>query len=205
MTGITILPPTLLGILLGSYLVKRWNLTNPPKRGALMSGSMGIVSSVLWIILFFLGCNHNSHIAGLSVPYPTPDDLGSVSKVPLSRRGPGPRRLNDFTLVNECNSRCQCSESDLNLVCGSGGITFASPCYAGCESTVNDTVSNYLKYKITFLSLWTHDAPDLCYIWYQSDVMLVNHILVVNGGSNGQGHKTHSGPKHGYRGILWIY
>ena len=25
------------------------------------------------------------------------------------------------------------------------------------------------------------------------------------GGSNGQGHKTHRGPKHGYRGIPWIY
>lgn len=139
MTGITILPPTLLGILLGSYLVKRWNLTNPPKRGTIMSGSMGIVCSVLWIILLFLGCNHNSHIAGLSVSYPE-TNLGPVSRVPISRAGPGPRRLNDFSLVDECNKRCQCSESDLDLVCGSGGITFVSPCYAGCESAVNDTV-----------------------------------------------------------------
>ena len=29
--------------------------------------------------------------------------------------------------------------------------------------------------------------------------------LVVDGGSNWQGHKTHQGPKHGYRGIPWIY
>ena len=27
------------------------------------------------------------------------------------------------------------------------------------------------------------------------------YFIVVNGGSNGQGYKTHQGPKHGYRGI----
>ena len=28
------------------------------------------------------------------------------------------------------------------------------------------------------------------------------HVIVVNGGSNGQGYKTHQGPNHGYTGIL---
>ena len=30
-------------------------------------------------------------------------------------------------------------------------------------------------------------------------------IKVVNGGSKKQEHKTHEGPKHGYRGIPWLY
>ncbi|XP_072029650.1 solute carrier organic anion transporter family member 2B1-like [Amphiura filiformis] len=127
--GGMVLPATLGGILLGSYLVKRWNLTEPPQRCARMSGIMGIACMLLWFVLLFLGCGHDSHFAGLKMPYP----MDVVSEFKLHDKS-------DIILFNECNSRCQCSEVDFNPVCGNDGITFASPCFAGCDIAINDTV-----------------------------------------------------------------
>ena len=137
-----VLPATLGGILLGGYLVQRWNLTVPPQKCARMSGTLGITCTFLWFILLFVGCGHNTHLAGLKMPYP----LDSTSEFKLVDRS-------DIVLQNECNSRCECSETKFNPVCSKGMVTFASPCFAGCENTVNDTVRklNWASKQASFM------------------------------------------------------
>lgn len=37
-----------------------------------------------------------------------------------------------FSLDNACNNGCGCSRSEFSPICGVDGITYYSPCHAGC-------------------------------------------------------------------------
>ncbi|CAI9596580.1 unnamed protein product, partial [Staurois parvus] len=51
--------------------------------------------------------------------------------------------------VSECSSRCGCSSTAFNPICGSDGIEYISPCYAGCEGVhfhyEDNKVMNYTR------------------------------------------------------------
>lgn len=38
-------------------------------------------------------------------------------------------------LFTDCNSKCVCSSSDWDPVCGENGVTYVSPCLAGCTTS----------------------------------------------------------------------
>ncbi|RDD42017.1 Solute carrier organic anion transporter family member 4A1, partial [Trichoplax sp. H2] len=52
--------------------------------------------------------------------------------------------LTNLNLVSGCNGNCNCYISNYDPVCGIDGISYASPCYAGCSySRINGTSKYY--------------------------------------------------------------
>ncbi|XP_032677729.1 solute carrier organic anion transporter family member 4A1 isoform X1 [Odontomachus brunneus] len=106
------------GTFLGGYLIKRFNL---PCSGILKFCLLATAACIVFTLCFALNCP-NLDFAGLTVPY-----HNTTKKVALS-------------LENVCNSGCGCSKSQFDPICGVDGITYYSPCHAGCyrETPIND-------------------------------------------------------------------
>ncbi|KAI8777069.1 solute carrier organic anion transporter family member 5A1, partial [Biomphalaria glabrata] len=69
---------------------------------------------------FFMGCD-NPKIAGANFPY-------------FNSSG---HKIFEANLTSTCNQNCDCSPNHLQPICGVNGMTYFSPCHAGC------TGSNY--------------------------------------------------------------
>lgn len=53
--------------------------------------------------------------------------------------------LNEPFTVNltaACNFKCECMEDDAEPVCGNNGISYFSPCHAGCTSFSSSNYTN---------------------------------------------------------------
>ncbi|XP_078488297.1 solute carrier organic anion transporter family member 1C1-like [Ciona intestinalis] len=111
------LPFLIVGTLLGSIIIKKWQLE---KVGIVRLILFGFILSFLCLLpTFFIGCDTISH-AGLTMPYPTSSqDTGSAE--------------------NSCNSMCHCNPTMYTPVCGPDNITYVSPCYAGCTEALSAT------------------------------------------------------------------
>lgn len=117
--GIAI-PGACLGIFAGGYLVKRLQLK--PSGAAKFVLTTNIVCLVGYVLFFFLGCP-NPNLAGGTVPYPSGEGL---------IEGGGAQEFS-LNLTSSCNVDCTCDNSlDPQLVCHNG-ITYYSPCHAGCS------------------------------------------------------------------------
>lgn len=105
------------GTFLGGYLVKRWNLSCS---GILKFCIISTGICIIFTACFGLTCpNHD--FAGLTVPYTS--------------------NFNDPLMLNStCNNACGCTTKKFNPICGVNGVTYYSPCHAGCqqEITIND-------------------------------------------------------------------
>lgn len=124
-TGSIAIPGACIGIFMGGCLLKRIELR---PRGAVQ---FVLVSNVICLLcyglLFFLGCD-NVKMAGTTIPYYN-------SSLRNERE---PFQVN---LTAACNFGCECHMNDVEPVCGNNGLTYFSPCYAGC--TAFSSRSNY--------------------------------------------------------------
>uniref|UniRef100_A0A3Q2W119 Solute carrier organic anion transporter family member n=1 Tax=Haplochromis burtoni TaxID=8153 RepID=A0A3Q2W119_HAPBU len=107
--GVLNLPAVAIGIFLGGLLMKRYKLS--VVSGAQLSFATSFMSYLLMLLQFGTKCD-NIPIAGLTVSY-------------------NGREM----LFSECNRDCLCSAEEWDPVCSDSGITYISPCMAGCLSS----------------------------------------------------------------------
>uniref|UniRef100_A0A3B5B8U2 Solute carrier organic anion transporter family member n=1 Tax=Stegastes partitus TaxID=144197 RepID=A0A3B5B8U2_9TELE len=113
--GVLNLPAVAVGIFLGGLLMKRYKLS--VVSGAQLSFATSFMAYLLLLLQFGTKCD-NIPVAGLTISY-----NGSVTHTVS---------YNGETLFAECNSDCSCSAEEWDPVCADSGITYISPCMAGC-------------------------------------------------------------------------
>lgn len=115
LTGGIGIPGAVVGILVGGYLLKRFQLG--AKGAVQLTLILNLSASTGFGLLLFLGCD-NVKMAGATTPY------FNSSVQQLSRPD----------LAAPCNVHCGCSANEMEVVCGVNGLTYFSPCHAGCVS-----------------------------------------------------------------------
>ncbi|KAK5867174.1 hypothetical protein PBY51_011689 [Eleginops maclovinus] len=114
--GMINIPAVALGMFSGGVVMKKYKL------GIMGAAKFAFGTSLLgfFLSLFFfaMGCD-NSKVAGITVSYTGVEGLSNQEQ----------------SLLSECNSDCLCSRRDWDPVCGENGITYVSPCLAGCFSS----------------------------------------------------------------------
>ncbi|XP_035532416.1 solute carrier organic anion transporter family member 1C1-like [Morone saxatilis] len=114
--GVLNLPAVAVGIFLGGLLMKRYKLSLVS--GAQLSFATSFMAYLLLLLQFGTKCD-NIPVAGLTISY---NGTQSVSS-------------NREMLFSECNRDCSCSAEEWDPVCSDSGITYISPCMAGCISS----------------------------------------------------------------------
>ncbi|XP_064785265.1 solute carrier organic anion transporter family member 1C1-like [Oncorhynchus masou masou] len=127
--GMVNIPAVALGMFSGGVVMKKFKL------GVMGAAKFAFGTSLLgyFLSLFFfaMGCD-NAKVAGITMSYTGVEGL--------SHQQP--------SLFSECNSGCLCSGTDWDPVCGENGITYVSPCLAGCTSSTGagkNTVFNQCR------------------------------------------------------------
>ncbi|XP_004713863.2 solute carrier organic anion transporter family member 1B1 [Echinops telfairi] len=112
--GLITMPTLSGGFLIGGYIIKKFRLSLVGI--AKLCFAAFVVAFVLQLFNFLLLCE-TKPVAGLSLTYDGKKTVPTHENVPLSY----------------CNSDCDCDESQWEPVCGENGITYLSPCLAGCK------------------------------------------------------------------------
>ncbi|XP_053619039.1 solute carrier organic anion transporter family member 5A1 isoform X2 [Plodia interpunctella] len=124
-TGSIAIPGACIGIFMGGCLLKRLELR--PKGAVQFVLISNTICLSCYALLFFLGCD-NIKMAGTTIPYTNNSNVE-------------PFKVN---LTAACNFNCLCTETDMEPVCGNNGLTYFSPCHAGCAafSSSRDNFTN---------------------------------------------------------------
>ncbi|KAM6162086.1 solute carrier organic anion transporter family member 1C1 isoform 1-T1 [Erethizon dorsatum] len=131
--GLINIPAVALGIFSGGIVMKKFRLSMCGAAKLYLGSS--VFGYLLFLSLFALGCE-NSDVAGLTVSY----------------QGTKPVSYHERALFSDCNSRCKCSETNWEPMCGENGITYASACFAGCQ-TSNMSGKNIIFYNCTCVGI----------------------------------------------------
>lgn len=137
-TGSIAIPGACIGIFMGGCLLKRLELR--PKGAVQFVLISNTICLSCYGLLFFLGCD-NVKMAGTTIPY-----YNSSRAEPFQ-----------VNLTAACNFGCECHMTDVEPVCGNNGLTYFSPCHAGC--TAFSSRSNYTNCACIHGNLSSVNAP----------------------------------------------
>ncbi|KAJ8006893.1 hypothetical protein DPEC_G00111940 [Dallia pectoralis] len=114
--GLMNLPAVATGVITGGLIMKRF------KMDVLGAARIAIISSLLSFCLlisqYFLICE-NAQVAGLTMTYQGAPEVSNQQT----------------SLLSQCNTGCSCSLKHWDPVCTGNGLTYASPCLAGCQTS----------------------------------------------------------------------
>ncbi|XP_061537066.1 solute carrier organic anion transporter family member 1C1 isoform X3 [Phycodurus eques] len=114
--GVINIPAVALGIFSGGLLMKKMKLNIAA--AAKFAFVTSFIGYILSLFLFVMSCE-NAKIAGVTLPY---NSMEGISH-------------DKHSVFTTCNSNCFCSANNWDPVCGRNGITYVSPCLAGCTSS----------------------------------------------------------------------
>uniref|UniRef100_A0A3Q3ISC4 Solute carrier organic anion transporter family member n=1 Tax=Monopterus albus TaxID=43700 RepID=A0A3Q3ISC4_MONAL len=115
--GVINIPAVALGMFSGGLLMKRLKLNI--MGAARFAFGTSLIGYILSLFFFAVSCE-NAKVAGVTLSYNSIDTIS----------------FDKHSVFTACNSYCSCSASDWDPVCGENGITYVSPCLAGCTSSV---------------------------------------------------------------------
>uniref|UniRef100_A0A8C1MFZ8 Solute carrier organic anion transporter family member n=1 Tax=Cyprinus carpio TaxID=7962 RepID=A0A8C1MFZ8_CYPCA len=133
-TGVTSIPAATLGMFLSGWIMKRFKLSLLGSTRLMFFSS--VTTLVCTIPYFALSCE-NIDVAGVTVPY-----QGSVEVQDISHG-----------LLTSCNADCGCPDFQWDPVCGQNGVTYISPCHAGCNS-IRGAGQNMTFHGCTCIQSW---------------------------------------------------
>ncbi|XP_059931010.1 solute carrier organic anion transporter family member 1C1 isoform X2 [Gadus macrocephalus] len=111
--GVVNIPAVALGMFSGGLCMKKLKLSL--MGAAKFAFGTSLIGYFLSLFFFAMSCE-NAKVAGVTVPYDGMDVL----------------LFDKPSAFTACNSDCVCSPNDWDPVCGEDGITYVSPCLAGC-------------------------------------------------------------------------
>ncbi|XP_034025265.1 solute carrier organic anion transporter family member 1C1 [Thalassophryne amazonica] len=115
--GVINIPAVALGMFCGGLLMKRLKLNI--MGAAKFAFGTSLIGYILSLFFFAMSCE-NAKVAGVTLSYNRIDGISYEQQ----------------SLFTDCNSDCVCPASDWDPVCAQNGITYVSPCLAGCTGSV---------------------------------------------------------------------
>ncbi|XP_072528886.1 solute carrier organic anion transporter family member 1C1 [Salminus brasiliensis] len=112
--GVINIPAVALGMFSGGVLMKKLKLSI--MGAAKFALGTSLLGYFLSLFFFAMGCE-NAKVAGITVSYEGMESLSHQNS----------------TLFVQCNAHCECSRTEWDPVCGENGLTYVSPCLAGCR------------------------------------------------------------------------
>uniref|UniRef100_A0A8C2D835 Solute carrier organic anion transporter family member n=1 Tax=Cyprinus carpio TaxID=7962 RepID=A0A8C2D835_CYPCA len=114
--GISNLPSVAFGIVTGGFIMKKFRLN--VLGASKFCITVSVLAFSLMIVQYFLQCD-NSQVPGLTVSYQGAPEVSYKQNA----------------LISSCNMGCSCSLRHWDPICASNGLTYASPCLAGCQTS----------------------------------------------------------------------
>ncbi|CAM4561769.1 unnamed protein product [Leuciscus chuanchicus] len=114
--GVINIPAVALGMFSGGVIMKKFKLSI--MGAAKFALGTSLLGYFLSLFFFAMGCE-NANVAGITRSYNGTESLYKV----------------DSSLLATCNAGCQCPEANWDPVCGENGLTYVSPCLAGCRTS----------------------------------------------------------------------
>ncbi|XP_073694632.1 solute carrier organic anion transporter family member 1C1 [Garra rufa] len=114
--GVINIPAVALGMFSGGVIMKKFKLSI--MGAAKFALGTSLLGYFLSLFFFAMGCE-NASVAGITRSYNGTESLYKA----------------DSPLWASCNTNCKCPETSWDPVCGENGLTYVSPCLAGCRTS----------------------------------------------------------------------